>query len=137
MCGICGIVSDDAPPDLHLLGRMTARLGHRGPDGHGYYRDHHAALGHTRLSIIDASGGAQPMGNEDGTLWVTFNGEIFNYVELREELRRHGHVFRTQSDTEVVVHAWEQWGKACFYRFNGQWALALWDRPAAAAGALS
>ncbi len=130
MCGICGIVSEQDPPDLDLLHAMTARLAHRGPDGHGYYRDHHAALGHTRLSVIDTAGGAQPMANETGTLWATFNGEIFNYVELREELRGLGHVFRTQSDTEVVVHAWEQWGTACFSRFNGQWALALWDRPA-------
>ena len=130
MCGICGIVSDSGPPDLALLGRMMGRLGHRGPDGTGYYRDRRAALGHTRLAIIDTSGGAQPLCNEDGTVWVTYNGEIFNYVELAEELRHLGHAFRTSSDTEVIVHAWEQWGEACFPRFNGQWALALWDRRA-------
>lgn len=128
MCGICGIVSTGPPPDLALLRRMTGRLGHRGPDGNGYYRDHHAALGHTRLAIIDTAGGAQPLCNQDETVWITFNGEIFNYVELGEELRRRGHVFRTASDTEVVVHAWEEWGEQCFTRFNGQWALALWDR---------
>lgn len=127
MCGICGVVSDGPPPDLRLLDKMMSRLGHRGPDSHGYYRDHRAALGHTRLAIIDTAGGAQPMHNEDGTLWVTFNGEIFNYIELAEELRALGHRFRTSSDTEVIVHAWEQWGPACFDRFNGQWALALWD----------
>jgi asparagine synthase (glutamine-hydrolysing) len=130
MCGICGIVSYGSLPDLRLLQRMMARLGHRGPDGNGYYRDHRVALGHTRLAIIDTAGGAQPLSNEDGTVWVTFNGEIFNYVELREELRHRGHVFRTASDTEVIVHAWDEWGEDCFPRFNGQWALALWDRRA-------
>jgi asparagine synthase (glutamine-hydrolysing) len=130
MCGICGIVSYAGPPDLGLLHRMMGRLGHRGPDGNGYYRDRRAALGHTRLAIIDTTGGAQPLCNEDGTVWVTFNGEIFNYVELREELRHRGHTFRTASDTEVIVHAWEEWGEECFSRFNGQWATALWDRHA-------
>jgi asparagine synthase (glutamine-hydrolysing) len=130
MCGICGIVSYAGPPDLALLRRMMGRLGHRGPDGNGWYRDHYAALGHTRLAIIDTEGGAQPLSNEDGTVWVAFNGEIFNYVELRGELRQRGHVFRTASDTEVIVHAWEEWGTGCFPRFNGQWALALWDRRA-------
>jgi len=128
MCGVCGIVSWGEAPDLPLLRRMMNRLGHRGPDGNGFYRDRHAALGHTRLAIIDTSHGAQPLCNEDGTVWVTFNGEIFNYVELRDELRRCGHAFRTASDTEVIVHAWEEWGTGCFSRFNGQWALALWDR---------
>jgi len=130
MCGICGIVSWSGPPDVALLHRMMGLLGHRGPDGNGYYRDRRAALGHTRLAIIDTSGGAQPLCNEDGTVWVTFNGEIFNYVELREELRHRGHAFRTASDTEVIVHAWEEWGESCFARFNGQWAFALWDRHA-------
>ena len=130
MCGICGIVSYGGPPDLALLRRMMGRLGHRGPDGNGYYRDRRAALGHTRLAIIDTSGGAQPLCNEDGTVWVTFNGEVFNYVELSEELRHRGHTFRTASDTEVIVHAWEEWGEECFSRFNGQWAIALWDRRA-------
>ena len=130
MCGVCGIVSHHGPPDLALLRRMMGRLGHRGPDGNGYYRDRRAALGHTRLAIIDTSGGAQPLCNEDGTVWVTFNGEIFNYVELGAELRHRGHIFRTASDTEVIVHAWEEWGEECFARFNGQWAIALWDRRA-------
>lgn len=128
MCGICGIVSYGAVPDADLVQRMIGRLAHRGPDGHGYYRDRHAALGHARLAIIDTAGGAQPLCSEDETVWITFNGEIFNYVELGEELRRLGHTFRTASDTEVIVHAWEQWGQDCFSRFNGQWALALWDR---------
>jgi asparagine synthase (glutamine-hydrolysing) len=128
MCGICGIVSMGAPPDLPLLRRMMGRIGHRGPDGNGYYRDRRAALGHNRLAIIDTAGSAQPLCNEDESLWVTFNGEIFNYVELRDELRGRGHTFRTAGDTEVIVHAWEEWGEGCFGRFNGQWALALWDR---------
>lgn len=128
MCGICGIVSFGEPPDLALLRRMMGRLAHRGPDGNGYYRDRRTALGHTRLAIIDAEGGNQPLCNEDGTVWVTFNGEIFNYVELGAELREKGHRFRTSSDTEVIAHAWEEWGEQCFNRFNGQWAIAIWDR---------
>ena len=130
MCGICGMVSSAGSPDLAVLRRMTARLAHRGPDGNGYYRDQRAALGHTRLAVIDTAGGAQPLCNEDGTVWVTFNGEIFNYLELARDLRRRGHVFATASDTEVIVHAWEEWGAGCFARFNGQWAVALWDRRA-------
>lgn len=128
MCGICGIVDYESTPDLPLLRAMMDRLDHRGPDGTGYFRDRRATLGHTRLAIIDQAGGAQPLANEDERYWVTFNGEIFNYVELREQLRDRGHRFRTASDTEVIVHAWEEWGQSCFSRFNGQWALAIWDR---------
>ncbi len=128
MCGICGFVSRSGEPDADLVLRMMGRLAHRGPDGSGYYRDEVAALGHTRLAIIDAAGGVQPLSNEDGRVWISFNGEIFNYVELAEELKARGHRFRTASDTEVVVHAWEAWGPECFRRFNGQWAIALWDR---------
>ncbi len=128
MCGICGIVTDGPTPELATVTAMMASLSHRGPDGSGYLRDHRAILGHTRLSLIDFAGGAQPIPNEDGTLWVTFNGEIFNYVELGAELRARGHVFSTHSDTEVIVHAWEEWGPDCFTRFNGQWAIGLWDR---------
>ncbi len=128
MCGVCGVVSLEGPPDLELVDRMIGQLAHRGPDGSGYFRDGAAALGHTRLAIIDTAGGGQPLTNEDGRYWVTFNGEIFNYVELGAQLRDLGHQFRTASDTEVIVHAWEQWGPGCFARFNGQWALAIWDR---------
>jgi asparagine synthase (glutamine-hydrolysing) len=130
MCGIAGIVSlrdDIAPPDLDDLGRMAGALRHRGPDEFGLYRDRRAGLAHARLSIIDLSTGQQPLSNESGTIWTVFNGEIFNYVELREELQALGHVFSTRSDTEVIVHAYEQWGDAAFRRFNGQWAIALWD----------
>jgi asparagine synthase (glutamine-hydrolysing) len=103
------------------------RLRHRGPDEFGLYRDARAGLAHARLSIVDLSTGQQPLANEDETLWVVFNGEIFNYVELREELLALGHHFRTRSDTEVIVHAYEAWGEQAFARFNGQWAVALWD----------
>ncbi len=106
---------------------MAALLAHRGPDSSGLYRDRYAALVHTRLSIIDLGTGQQPLCNEDGTLWIVFNGEIFNYIELRAELLSRGHSFRTTSDTEVIVHAFEEWEEGCFLRFNGQWALAIWD----------
>jgi asparagine synthase (glutamine-hydrolysing) len=129
MCGICGIVNlhEGPVPDVDLLMRMMGRLRHRGPDSSGYYRDKQVALGHARLSIIDLATGAQPLSNEDESIWITFNGEIFNYIELASELRSHGHKFKTKSDTEVIVHAYEEWGTSCFERFNGQWSLALWD----------
>ncbi|MBM4319662.1 MAG: asparagine synthase (glutamine-hydrolyzing), partial [Deltaproteobacteria bacterium] len=131
MCGICGIfnLGDGAPPDSALLRRMVAALRHRGPDGNGGYGDRHILLGHSRLAIIDLSGGAQPMSNEDDSLWVVFNGEIFNYLELGEELKQAGHRFRSRSDTEVLLHAYEQWGPTFVERCNGQFAFALWDRP--------
>ncbi|RYB90715.1 asparagine synthase (glutamine-hydrolyzing) [Nocardioides glacieisoli] len=128
MCGICGIVSFDRSVDADLVADMVTSLEHRGPDDSAVVVDHGAVLGHSRLALIDVAGGAQPLGSADGTLWVTFNGEVFNYVELREELRSLGHHFTTVSDTEVVVHAYEQWGASCVERFNGQWALAVWDR---------
>lgn len=128
MCGICGVHSAGKAPDPHLVRRMLAALTHRGPDGSGYYRDEKVALGHTRLAIVDTVGGVQPMCGENERVWVTFNGEIFNHVELAADLRARGHRFRTRSDTEVIVHAWEEWGPGCFDRFNGQWALAIWDR---------
>jgi asparagine synthase (glutamine-hydrolysing) len=129
VCGICGIVNlaDGPAPDVGLIRRMIGRLHHRGPDSSGYFRDDRVALGHARLAIIDLAGGTQPLANEDEKVWITFNGEIFNYVELAEELKALGHVMRTRCDTEVIVHAWEEWGPRCFDRFNGQWGLALWD----------
>jgi asparagine synthase (glutamine-hydrolysing) len=130
MCGIAGVVNfsdHHDPPSIEILSSMVSALKHRGPDEYGMYRDTHAGLGHARLSIIDLSTGQQPLSNEDGTLWVCFNGEIFNFVELRSELERLGHKFRTHSDTEVIVHAYEAWGADCFSLFNGQWAVALWD----------
>jgi asparagine synthase (glutamine-hydrolysing) len=133
MCGIAGCVSlrdGSPPPERDLLVRMAGSLHHRGPDEFGLYRDARAGLAHARLSIIDLSTGQQPLSNETGTLWIAFNGEIFNYVELREELLALGHRFRTRSDTEVIVHAYEAWGDRCFERFNGQFAVALWDSEA-------
>jgi asparagine synthase (glutamine-hydrolysing) len=130
MCGIAGIVNLDPdlpPPAMERLAIMAGALGHRGPDEFGLYRDRFAGLGHARLSIIDLASGQQPLTNETGTLWISFNGEIFNYLELRSDLEARGHCFRTRSDTEVIVHAYEEWGSSAFRRFNGQWALALWD----------
>jgi asparagine synthase (glutamine-hydrolysing) len=130
MCGIAGCVAlrpGAPPPSVEDLTAMAGALRHRGPDEFGLYRDARAGLVHARLSIIDLATGQQPLTNEDGALWVVFNGEIFNYLELREELVALGHRFRTRSDTEVIVHAYEAWGEEAFGRFNGQFALALWD----------
>lgn len=130
MCGIAGVivVKDSGPPATReQLLLMAASLRHRGPDEFGIYRDARAGLAHARLSIIDLSTGQQPLANEDRTLWVVYNGEIFNYVELKKELVGLGHTFRTESDTEVIVHAYEAWGDDAFARFNGQFAIALWD----------
>ena len=108
---------------------MTTAIAHRGPDGAGFFVDREVGLGHRRLSIIDLEGGAQPIGNEDGSIQTVFNGEIYNFVELRKELISFGHTFKTSSDTEVIVHAWEQWGADCVSRFNGMFAFAVWDGP--------
>ncbi|MBU0982718.1 MAG: asparagine synthase (glutamine-hydrolyzing), partial [candidate division Zixibacteria bacterium] len=130
MCGIAGFfqVAGTKPPDRELIGRMVNIIRHRGPDEFGVYMDNKCVLGQARLSIIDLAGGCQPMCNEDGSVWITFNGEIFNYVELRPELEKLGHVFKTRSDTEVIIHAYEQWGRDCMSRFNGQFAFAIYDR---------
>ncbi|MET0595468.1 MAG: asparagine synthase (glutamine-hydrolyzing) [Polyangiaceae bacterium] len=130
MCGIAGILarSDGAlPPSRETLARMAGSLHHRGPDEFGVYRQGPVGLAHARLSIVDLATGQQPLSNEDGTSWIVFNGEVFNYVELREELGKLGHRFRTHSDTEVIVHAYEEWGDDAFRRFNGQFAIALWN----------
>ncbi len=130
MCGICGAISLRGPREVDreaLLG-MVRQLFHRGPDEQGLLRAPGVGLGHARLSIIDLAGGRQPMGNEDGSVWVTFNGEIYNYKELIPFLEDRGHVFRTRSDTEVLVHLWEEEGTGMTSRLNGQFAFALWDR---------
>lgn len=130
MCGIAGIVglsAGAASPSRESLVRMASALYHRGPDEFGVYRDDRAGLAHARLSIVDLATGQQPMTDESDATWIVFNGEIFNYVELREELVELGHRFRTRSDTEVILHAYRAWGDAAFERFNGQWAVALWD----------
>jgi asparagine synthase (glutamine-hydrolysing) len=130
MCGIAGIVGLGAgatSPGREALVRMARALSHRGPDEFGVYRDDRAGLAQSRLSIIDLSTGQQPMADETDTTWIVFNGEIFNYVELREELIAIGHRFRTRSDTEVIVQAYRAWGDSAFERMNGQWAVAIWD----------
>ena len=108
---------------------MCESLAHRGPDGSGYHYDRNAALGHRRLSIIDLAGGRQPMANEDGTLHVVFNGEIYNHAELRAELQARGHRFDTRSDTEPILHLYEEYGARCVDRLRGMFALAIWDGP--------
>ena len=134
MCGISGIFDrSGACADQALLERMTEALRHRGPDGVGHFIHGQVALGHRRLSILDVEGGAQPISNEDGNVQVVFNGEIYNFIELRKELAALGHVFKTRSDTEVIVHAYEQWGAELVDRLNGMFAFALFD---VAAGAL-
>ncbi|TPI09016.1 asparagine synthase (glutamine-hydrolyzing) [Mesorhizobium sp. B4-1-3] len=130
MCGIAGIVAlgaTAARPSREALLRMAGSLTHRGPDEHGLYRDNRAGLAHARLSIVDLSSGQQPLADMGEKTWIVFNGEIFNYVELREKLVALGHRFRTQSDTEVAVHAYREWGNSAFERMNGQWAIAIWD----------
>ncbi|WP_292370354.1 asparagine synthase (glutamine-hydrolyzing) [Methanoregula sp. UBA64] len=129
MCGIAGqYCYASGRPDRRLLASMSERLAHRGPDGEGLHTDELVGLVHRRLAIIDLSpDGLQPMTNEDCSLWLVFNGEIYNFVELREELMAKGHVFSSKSDTEVILHAYEEWGHGCLARFNGMWAFALWD----------
>lgn len=129
MCGITGIVRHQ-PGEIvaeGLLRQMLGMLRHRGPDQFGIYVDEQAGLGSARLSIIDLSSGQQPISNEDGTLWIVFNGEIFNYVELRPELEKRGHQFATHSDTEVILHLYEEYGPQCLSHLNGQFAIAIWD----------
>src|SRR5690349_16671491 len=133
MCGICGVVDTAAPVDRGLLERMTQTLRHRGPDDDGFYLAEPnrsrpgVGLGFRRLSIIDVAGGAQPIPNEDRSIWVVLNGEIYNFVELRDELRAKGHRFRTLSDTEAIVHLYEELGPRCVERLRGMFALAIWD----------
>jgi asparagine synthase (glutamine-hydrolysing) len=129
MCGLAGVLKlgPGVPPSLDDLRRMAKILSHRGPDGDGFYHSGPVGLAHRRLSIIDIVSGQQPMSNADQSVWITFNGEIFNYVELKEELQKAGHRFRTHSDTEVILHMYEEKGEECVSYFNGQWAFALWD----------
>lgn len=139
MCGIIGIynLTKSRLIDQSLLERMLGQIRHRGPDEFGIYCDPHVGLGNARLSIIDLSTGSQPIANEDETVWIVFNGEIFNYVELRPELEAQGHRFTTTSDTEVILHLYEQHGPRCVEHLNGQFAFAIWDRrPEAGGGTL-
>jgi len=130
MCGICGIYSFEADPriDGALLERMTDSLVHRGPDEAGYFVDRAIGLGHRRLSIIDVAAGQQPIFNEDRTCCIIFNGEIYNYQPLREFLLGKGHLFQTQSDTEVILHLYEELGEACVEQLRGMFAFAIWDQ---------
>jgi asparagine synthase (glutamine-hydrolysing) len=129
MCGICGIASaeDDARPMEATVRHMSSLLQHRGPDGDGYYAAEGVALGMRRLKIIDLVTGDQPIGNEAGTVWLVFNGEIYNYRQLREALEKKGHRFRSQGDAEVIVHAYEEYGENWLGALNGMFAIALWD----------
>jgi asparagine synthase (glutamine-hydrolysing) len=131
MCGIAGIVASDR---LHAderarLPLMRDVITHRGPDEAGTHCDEFAGLVHRRLSIVDLASGQQPLSNEDGSIWIVFNGEIYNHAEIRPELEAAGHVYRTRCDTETIVHAYEQWGDSCVERFRGMFAFAIWDAP--------
>ncbi len=129
MCGITGTLdwSGEHPPDIGLLKRMLGIISHRGPDEFGLYVDRQAGIGCARLSIVDLSTGQQPITNEDESLWIVFNGEVYNHPELRADLERAGHRFTTRSDTEVILHLYEDLGPACLQRLNGQFAIAIWD----------
>ncbi len=130
MCGIAGYFQLNNPqkPDTELVRKMVQIIKHRGPDEFGAYFDNRCVLGQARLSIIDLSSGSQPMTNEDGTIWITYNGEIYNYIELREELIAAGHKFKTKCDTEVIIHAYEEYGVDCLNKFNGQFAFAIYNK---------
>ena len=130
MCGICGILNFNKlnKADPVLAHRMCQKMIHRGPDGEGFYFDENLGFGHRRLSIIDLAGGSQPMANEDGTIWIVQNGEIYNYVELTKMLKVKGHKFKTQSDTEVIIHLYEEYGENCLKYLNGMFAFAIWDK---------
>ena len=131
MCGICGIVHSSAGerPGENLLRQMNGVIAHRGPDDEGYFLDEHAGLAMRRLSIIDLNTGQQPISNEDRSIWIVFNGEIYNFKHLRADLEQKGHVFATNTDTEAIVHAYEEYGADCVERLNGMFAFALWDQP--------
>src|SRR3954453_22869871 len=130
MCGITGWFDTRGrrSPDQALVRAMNDTIQHRGPDGEGFHFEPGLALGHRRLAIIDLQTGGQPMFTEEGRIAIVFNGEIYNYRELRGHLQSLGHVFETRSDTEVILRAWVQWGRKCVERLHGMFALALWDR---------
>src|SRR5882672_121493 len=131
MCGITGVVSKASEDQSVRAKRMTDSLKHRGPDDWGVWADSYCALGQRRLAIIDlSSAGHQPLSNSAETVWITLNGEIYNYQSLRRELERLGHNFRTKTDTEVIVVAYEQWGIECLDHLRGMFAFGIWDKPA-------
>ena len=130
MCGITGIYYNDhsRQPSQALLRKMCTVLSHRGPDNAGIWIGGNIGFGHTRLSIIDLShSGNQPMSNEDESVWITFNGEIYNFPELKDELVKRGHTFKSHTDTEVIVHLWEEMHERCVDRLQGMFAFAIWD----------
>jgi len=130
MCGIAGIVARDPVRVVEAprLRRMIDVQRHRGPDGDGIWIDGPVGFGHRRLAIIDVAGGAQPMANEDESVWITYNGEIYNHVELRARLEARGHRYRTRTDTETILHLYEEHGERCVERLQGMFAFAIWDR---------
>src|SRR5213596_1373767 len=129
MCGICGQFNftSNAPVNPEIIRRMADSIAHRGPDDEGYFVSGPIGLGFRRLSIIDLAGGHQPMADAEETVWIIFNGEIYNYKELRAELQSKGHQFRTNSDTEVIIHGYKEWGTDVFNHLNGMFGLAIWD----------
>ena len=132
MCGIVGILNLNGEPiDPLAFDRFTDSLAHRGPDGRGVYIDQDACigLGHRRLAILDLSeNGQQPMSYENNRYWIVFNGEIYNFIELKNELRGYGYKFVSDSDTEVILASYARWGASCQLKFNGMWAFAIWDK---------
>src|SRR5215472_13538232 len=131
MCGIAGKVNFDRgePVEREMIVHMARSIAHRGPDDEGFFISGPIGLGFRRLSIIDLAGGHQPMSDKEETVWIIFNGEIYNYKELRAELRNKGHQFRTNSDTEVIVYGYKEWGTDVFNHLNGMFGLAIWDVP--------
>src|SRR2546422_4831689 len=130
MCGIAGKIYFDSarPVSGEELRSMSKTMAYRGPDGEAVWVEGNIGLAHRRLAIIDLSSAAsQPMCNEDGTVWITFNGEIYNFQELRRDLEERGHIFRTHSDTEAIVHAYEEYGRRCLEKLRGMFAFAIWD----------
>src|SRR5450432_994291 len=131
MCGITGFVTvNPSSESTSVIERMTDSIRHRGPDDFGYYQDPWASLGFRRLAIIDVAGGHQPMANEDQSLWLVYNGEIFNHADLRPDLEKAGHHYTNRSDSETILHSYEQYGPACLQRFRGMFAFAIWDKNA-------
>src|SRR6478672_7792004 len=129
MCGIAGFVTDAPIPGSEgILRRMTDAIRHRGPDDSGFFSDGCAFLGHRRLSIIDVAGGHQPMSNRSGSVWIIYNGEVFNHTELRPALEKAGYQYDSRSDTETILHAYESYGSDCVKQFRGMFAFAVWNK---------
>src|SRR5258706_5129633 len=131
MCGICGLLRlDDQPVSATIIAKMSGVIAHRGPDGDGIWTDGSVGFGHRRLAIVDLTPtGRQPMSNEAGDVIITFNGELYNHPTLRVELEAAGHLYHSRSDTETIIHSYEEWGTDCLDHFNGMFAFALLDQP--------